>query len=42
MMEVSFEGAASGPIVLGAMVETTKPLLDMVPCFTQPQSDFTT
>jgi len=42
MMEGSFEGAASGPIVLDTMVETNKPLLDTVHWFSQSQYNFTT
>jgi len=38
MMEESFKGATSGPIVLDAMVETNTPLLDTVHWFSQLQS----
>jgi len=42
MMLGSFEGSATGSIVLDAMVEKKKPLLDTIYCFSQSQSDFTT
>jgi len=41
MMELSFEVASSGSIVLSAMVEKGKPLLDTIRCFSQPQSPST-
>jgi len=41
-MLVSFEGPATGSIVLDTMAETNKPLLDTFHCFSQLQSNFTT
>jgi len=42
MMEGSFEDAARGLIVLDAMVETNKSLLDTVHSISQLQYNFTT
>jgi len=41
MMELSFGSVVSGSIVLDAMVEKDKPLLDTITCFNQPQSPST-
>jgi len=38
----SFEGPATGSIVLDAMVEKKKPLLGTIYCFSRSQSDFIT
>jgi len=38
---VSFGGASSGPLELDVLVENNKPLLDTIPCFSQPDSPST-